>query len=97
VHLSATYIIKAARDRKSRWTISQKCEWQVKRFELASRVENRLGGSGLGAGKRFNAEVAEKNRREIAACAGPARSKSASRTTTCAAVRHAKETERQSR
>ena len=38
MHLSATYIIKAARDRKSRWTISQKCEWQVKRFELPSRA-----------------------------------------------------------
>jgi hypothetical protein len=42
VYLSATYITNAAWARKSRWTISQKCEWQVKRFELARQAEKEL-------------------------------------------------------
>lgn len=42
MHLSATYIMSEARDRKSRWTISQKCEWEVKRFKLAGRAEKHL-------------------------------------------------------
>ena len=51
MHLSATCIIKAARDRKSRWTISQKCEWQVKRFELPSRA---VSIRGCAAGREKN-------------------------------------------
>ena len=46
--LSATYIMKTERGRKSRWTISQKCEWQVKRFEPAWWMEQELGPGGFG-------------------------------------------------
>jgi hypothetical protein len=42
VYLSATYIMNAAWGRKPRRTISQKYEWQVKRFGLGWRVEKEL-------------------------------------------------------
>ncbi len=44
--LSATYITKAASGRKSRWTISQEYEWQVKRFERTGWLEKELAKRG---------------------------------------------------
>jgi hypothetical protein len=52
VLLRATYIMNAVWGRRPRWTISQECEWEVKRVGLAVWVGKELGKRSFRGEKR---------------------------------------------